>query len=201
MNFLFLNKIFAKKIYLIYNTNMSLGLVVIIIMSILLVFHFVFYKLTQDGTNQWIVYGIFLCYAICIILEKNTMPFNLFNNLPDFFSHIFVSLAFILAVIYVSRLISNTLFFRISFILQSIAILTSFFEIILYLTINIVFPYYYAMVVLCFAAIAIFSYFLYKQWATMSVLYRILCCGMFFMVSCFTFLLLFAAWQIQQAYY
>ena len=191
----------AKMPILIYNITMNLGVVVIIIMAILLVFHLVFFKLTQDDTNQFIIYGIFVCYALCILLEKGATGIVFINNLPDIVSQALISAALLLGVWYVSNLMDDRIFRRITIFLIC-ADCVIFMMTVLFSLLHILPGFYFpAMFVLCVVSLSVYIGFLIRCWSDLPGWYRILLCAMLFMVVCFTMLLLFDVLHIPYAYY
>ncbi len=180
---------------------MDLGIVVIVIMAILLVFHLVFFKLTQDDTNQFIIYGIFVCYSLCILLEKGATSIPFFNNQPVLISHGLISLALILGVQYVSNLMDNRIFRRMTKVIQAIDILIFIITAILtFAKVQNKF-FFIAMVLLCVVSLAVYVFFLVRCWADLPPWYQMLLCAMLFMVFCFTMLLFFDVLDIRYAYY
>ncbi len=174
---------------------------VIVIMAILLVFHLVFFKLTQDDTNQFIIYGIFVCYSLCILLEKGATNISFFNNQPVLISHGLISLALILGVQYVSNLMDNRIFRRMTKVIQSIDILIFIITAILtFAKLQNKF-FFIAMVLLCVVSLAVYVFFLVRCWADLPPWYQVLLCAMLFMVFCFTMLLFFDVLGIRYAYY
>ena len=180
---------------------MDLGVVVIVIMAILLVFHLVFFKLTQDDTNQFIIYGIFVCYSFCILLEKNATNIAFFNNQPELLSHGLISVSLILGVQYVSNLLDNRIFRRMTLTIQITDVVIFIITAVLFFAKSKIEFFFAAMFVLCVISLAIYAVFLILCWSELPPWYRMLLCAMLFMVFCFTMLLLFDVLHIRYAYY
>ncbi len=180
---------------------MDLGIVIIIIMAILLIFHLVFFKLTQDDTNQFIIYGIFVCYSFCILLEKNATNISLFNKMPDLISYLMISVSLILGVQYVSNLLDNGIFRRIALAIQAADIFIFIVGAVLFFVRPGAEFFFTAMFVLCLISLTVYAVSLILCWCDLPSWYQTLLCAMLFMVFCFTMLLLFDALHIRYAYY
>ncbi len=165
--------------------------------------HCITYKLLYNDKKQWLVFFVFVCYALITLIKRLSVDLSNVYTILDIVLNFLMMDAYILTFVYVAFLINDKVFSKITTICFYVISFCFIVSIVLFVTVKEEMFFYYALGVMALVALAVIVVFTIKQnkLAKLSKSDNLLILGSVIMIISFVLLVCFNILHIGQVYY